>query len=251
MHKLIVVGTGIKSISHLTEETKRIIQKADKVLYLVNEDNIKQWIQREAKQAESLDPIYFSSDQRIEAYQALTNHIIDEYQKVSVLCVVFYGHPTVFADSALNAVRQIKKDGGDAIILPAVSAHDCLFSDLEIDPGSQGCFSIEATELVLFERHIDIHSHILLWQVANFGRTDGKFSDKLSILKNYLCRYYPDDHSVCLYEAASVPTQPPRIEWITLAKIDNIVINSITTVYIPPLEKKAVSKQYLNLLDFK
>lgn len=62
MHKLIVVGSGIKSISHLTEETKRVIQNADKVVYLINEDNLKQWIQREAKNSESLDSIYFSSE---------------------------------------------------------------------------------------------------------------------------------------------------------------------------------------------
>lgn len=143
MNKLIVVGSGIKSISHLTEETKRVIQSADKVLYLINEDNLKQWIQREAKNSESLDSIYFSFEKRIEAYQALTNHIIEEYKKVSILCVVFYGHPTVFADSALNAVRQIKENGGETIILPAVSAQDCLFSDLEIDPGDQGVFQLK------------------------------------------------------------------------------------------------------------
>ncbi|HAU0792291.1 TPA: SAM-dependent methyltransferase [Legionella pneumophila] len=245
MHKLIVVGTGIKSISHLTEETKRIIQNADKVLYLVNENNIKQWIEREAKQAESLDPIYFSSGQRINAYQALTNHIIDEYQKVSVLCVVFYGHPTVFADSALNAVRQIKKDGGDAIILPAVSAHDCLFSDLEIDPGSQGCFSIEATELVLFDRQIDVHSHLILWQAANFGRTDGQLSDKLSILNQYLSDFYPAQHLICLYEAASLPTMAPRIEWIPLSDFYKSTLSMTTTVYIPPLNQKSINIESL------
>lgn len=249
MHKLIVVGSGIKSISHLTEETKRVIQKADKVLYLLNEDNLKQWIQREAKKSESLDSIYFSSEKRIEAYQALTNHIIEEYKKVSILCVVFYGHPTVFADSALNAVRQIKKDGGDAIILPAVSTQDCLFSDLEIDPGDQGCFSIEATELVLFERCIDIHAHVILWQVANFGRTDGKKTNNLSILKNYISGYYPTDYSICLYEAPSLPTCFPRIEWVQLCNLDLSVISPITTIYIPPMEKKAISNKYLKLLD--
>ncbi|HFS5637767.1 TPA: SAM-dependent methyltransferase [Legionella pneumophila] len=249
MHKLIVVGSGIKSISHLTEETKRVIQNADKVLYLLNEDNLKQWIQREAKNSESLDSIYFSSKKRIEAYQALTNHIIEEYKKVSILCVVFYGHPTVFADSALNAVRQIKKDGGEAIILPAVSAQDCLFSDLEIDPGDQGCFSIEATELVLFERFIDVHAHLILWQVANFGRTDGKKANNLSILKDYLSDYYPADYSICLYEAPSLPTCSPRIEWVQLCHMDQSVISSITTVYIPPIENKAISNKYLRLLN--
>ncbi|WP_412755549.1 SAM-dependent methyltransferase [Legionella longbeachae] len=249
MHKLIVVGSGIKSISHLTEETKRVIQSADKVLYLINEDNLKQWIQREAKNSESLDSIYFSNEKRIEAYQAITAYIIEEYKKTSILCVVFYGHPTVFADSALNAVRQIKKDGGEAIILPAVSTQDCLFSDLEIDPGDQGCFSIEATELVLFERRIDAHAHLILWQVANFGRTDGKKTENLSILKDYLSDYYPVDYSICLYEAPSLPTFSPRIEWIPLCHIDQSVISSITTVYIPPLEKKAISNKYLRLLN--
>ncbi|AGH53213.1 TPA: methylase [Legionella pneumophila subsp. pneumophila] len=251
MHKLIVVGSGIKSISHLTEETKRVIQSADKVLYLINEDNLKQWIQRETKNSESLDSIYFSSEKRIEAYQALTTHIIEEYKKVSILCVVFYGHPTVFADSALNAVRQIKQDNGEAIILPAVSSQDCLFSDLEIDPGDQGCFSIEATELVLFERCIDIHAHLILCQVANFGRTDGKKTSSLSILKDYLSGYYPADYSICLYEAPSLPTYPPRIEWIQLRNLELSAISSITTVYIPPIEKKAISKKYLKLLDLK
>ncbi|MFO9571029.1 SAM-dependent methyltransferase [Legionella pneumophila serogroup 1] len=249
MHRLIVVGSGIKSISHLTEETKRVIQNADKVLYLINEDNLKQWIQREAKNSESLDSIYFSSEKRIEAYQALTNHIIEEYKKVSILCVVFYGHPTVFADSALSAVRQIKKDGGEAIILPAVSAQDCLFSDLEIDPGDQGCFSIEATELVLFERFIDVHAHLILWQVANFGRADGKKANHLLILKDYLSDYYPADYPICLYEAPSLPTCSPRIEWIQLSALDQSFISSITTVYIPPIEKKALSNKYLKLLN--
>ncbi|KTD05863.1 tetrapyrrole methylase [Legionella gratiana] len=251
MNKLIVVGSGIKSISHLTEETKQVIQSADKVLYLVNEDNLKQWIQREAKNSESLDSIYFSSEKRIEAYQLLTNHIIEEYKKVSILCVVFYGHPAVFADSALNAVIQIKKNGGDAIILPAVSAQDCLFSDLKIDPGNHGCFSIEATELVLFERHIDIHSHLILWQVANFGRTDGKKSNKLSILKDYLCEYFSKEYTICLYEAPSLPTQQPRIEWITLSYLDKSLINPITTVYVPPSGKTEISSKYLKLLELK
>ncbi|HAT1815655.1 SAM-dependent methyltransferase [Legionella pneumophila serogroup 1] len=251
MHKLIVVGSGIKSISHLTEETKRVIQEADKVLYLVNEDILKQWIQREAKNSESLDSIYFSSDKRIEAYQALTNHIIEEYLKVSTLCVVFYGHPSIFADSALNAVREIKKNSGEAIILPAVSAQDCLFSDLEIDPGDQGCFSIEATELVLFERNIDIYGHLILWQVANFGRIDGEQTNTLSILKDYLYGYYPADYSICLYEAPSLPTYRPRIDWIQLCKLDQAVISSITSVYIPPIKKKALSNKYLRLLNLK
>jgi tetrapyrrole methylase family protein / MazG family protein len=143
MHTLIVVGFGIKSIAHLTEESKRVIQNADKVLYLVNEESMKVWINREDKEAESLESIYFSSDKRVDAYQNITTYIINEYQQVKNLCVVFYGHPTVFAESALSAVKKIRAEKGNAVILPVVSSMDCLFSDLQVDPGDQGCFATD------------------------------------------------------------------------------------------------------------
>jgi precorrin-6B methylase 1 len=76
MHKLIVVGSGIKSVAHLTEETKKIIQNSDKVLYLVNEEFLKQWIVRESKNAESLEPIYFNSTKRVDAYANITSEIV-------------------------------------------------------------------------------------------------------------------------------------------------------------------------------
>lgn len=72
-------------------------------------------------------------------------------------------------------------------------------------------------------------------------------SDKLAILKNFLCGYYPADYSICLYEAPALPTIHPRIEWIPLSNLDQSEINSITTVYIPLLEIKTMNRTYLIL----
>lgn len=248
MNKLIVVGSGIKSIAHLTEETKRIIQSADKVLYLVNEDNLKLWIQREAKIAESLESIYFGSNNRVEVYANITNHILSEYENVAILCVVFYGHPTVFADSALSAVRHIKANNGSAIILPAISSLDCLFSDLQIDPGHQGCFTIDATELLIYERFIDPFAHIILLQIFNLGMHDTARTNKLNILYNYLLLYYPNEYPVCIYEAAILPTQLPRMQWIKLQDLSIIDLKPISTLYIPPNKVKGLSEKNLTLL---
>jgi uncharacterized protein YabN with tetrapyrrole methylase and pyrophosphatase domain len=248
MPNLIVVGTGIKSIAHLTEETKRVIQNADKVLYLVNEDNLKAWLIRESKVSESLEPIYFNYAKRVDAYHNLTLHIINEYHKVNNLCVVFYGHPTVFAESALNAVKKIKEENGNATILPAVSAMDCLFSDLQIDPGEHGCFSIDATELLLFERSIDTASHVILWQSANLGASDTQLTSKIAILTDYLSNYYSQDRLVCVYQAAILPTYKSKIQWVKLKDLTQVVINPISTLYISPAIKKKVSEKYLNLL---
>lgn len=248
MHTLIVVGSGIKSIAHLTEETKRVIQRADKVLYLVNEDSLKEWIGREAKEAESLESIYSNSDKRVDAYHNITTHIISEYQRVKNLCVVFYGHPTVFAESALSAVKKIRVENGNAVILPAVSSMDCLFSDLQVDPGDQGCFAIDATELLIYERRVDVYAHIILWQISNLGMHDTKQTQKLNILCDYLRTYYLDEQLVCIYEAAILPTQKPRIEWIKLRELKQAVVTAVSTLYIPPITKQDVSQKYLDLL---
>jgi tetrapyrrole methylase family protein/MazG family protein len=249
MNTLIVVGSGIKSIAHLTEETKRVIQNADKVLYLVNEENLKDWIAREAKEAESLESIYFGSGKRVDAYQSITTHIINEYQKVKNLCVVFYGHPVVFADSALSAVKTIKAENGNAIILPAVSSMDCLFADLQVDPGSQGCFTIDATELLIYERRIDVYAHVILWQISNLGMHDIKKTQKLNVLCDYLRNYYLEEQPVCIYEAAVLPVQKPRMEWIKLTELDQVEVKPISTLYIPPITQRVVSNKYLDLLE--
>lgn len=251
MHTLIVVGAGIKSIAHLTEETKRVIQRADKVLYLVNEDSLKEWIGREAKEAESLEPIYFNSEKRVDAYHNITTHIITEYQRVKTLCVVFYGHPTVFAESALSAVKKIRAENGNAVILPAVSSMDCLFADLQVDPGDQGCFAIDATELLIYERRVDVYAHIILWQIFNLGMHDAKRTQKLNILCDYLRAYYLDEQLVCIYEAAILPMQKPRIEWVKLQSLKNVVLSPVSTLYIPPIPRCGANKKYLDLLEME
>ncbi|HDO7865837.1 TPA: SAM-dependent methyltransferase [Legionella pneumophila] len=249
MSKLIVCGSGIKSLSHFTEETKYIIKNSDKVLYLVNEQNLKAWIQRESKEAESLEDLYFSSDKRVDAYSKITNYIVSEYNKGKILCVLFYGHPTVFAESALNAVKKIKALNGNATILPGISTLDCLFSDLEIDPGNKGCFTIDATELLLYERDIDINAHVILWQVANLGMHNINQTSKIQVLSEYLIKFYHHDQIAYLYEAAQVPMQIPRIEKIKLKDLIDSKINSTTTLYITPINQKKLSEKYLNLLE--
>ncbi|HAT2150958.1 TPA: methylase [Legionella pneumophila] len=249
MSKLIVCGSGIKSISHFTEETKHIIRHADKVLYLVNEPNLKEWIKREAKEAESLESIYFNTRKRIDAYSQITNHIINEYNTGKVLCVLFYGHPTIFADPALKAVRKINASSGNAVILPGISTLDCLFSDLQIDPGDQGCFTIDVTELLIYERTVDVHAHVILWQLANLGMHNVKQTSKLNVLSDYLRSFYKHDHSVCIYEAALIPMQKPRIEWIRLEGLNDSLISPLSTLYIPPITQKILSQKYLNLLE--
>ncbi|HHT0602629.1 TPA: SAM-dependent methyltransferase, partial [Legionella anisa] len=78
MKVLALVGTGIKTIAHITEEAKGYICTCDKVLYLVNEPLLERYIQKLAKSSESLDAIYFNSKSRENAYKNVAQFIYRE-----------------------------------------------------------------------------------------------------------------------------------------------------------------------------
>lgn len=146
---LVVVGTGIKFLSHLTNEVKAYILQSDKVLYLVNDPAMKDWIRQNNPKSESLDPLYAKYPLRIDCYRAITDYILASLKENQHVCVVLYGHPSVFSQPGLNAVIQARKEGFYAKILPGISAEACLFADLLIDPGLHGCQSFEATDFLI------------------------------------------------------------------------------------------------------
>jgi len=101
--KLIVVGTGVKSLSHITEETKVVIRSADHCLYLVTEKHLKRWIENESTSSKSLECFFSDTKKRADIYRDITTYILEVVDKYETLCVVFYGHPAFFASSALAA----------------------------------------------------------------------------------------------------------------------------------------------------
>lgn len=256
MSQLIVVGTGIKSVAHLSQETIVIIRQAARVLYLVNEPLMKEWIARENSNSQSLDELYFSCEKRIDAYQAITDFIVSENDRYASLCVVFYGHPVVFASSALKAVHQLKQRNMPAIILPAISSLDCLYADLAIDPGEQGCFSADVTDFLVYKRQFDIRSHVILWQVGSLGAFNQAKTTCLDVLQDYLLQYYPKSHQVCLYEASQYPSVLPRMDYLPLENLKEQAVNSISTLYIPPLfttefDADMLKKLGMDIANFK
>jgi hypothetical protein len=85
------------------------------------------------------------------------------------VCVVYYGHPGVFVMPSHDSIRQARAAGFEAIMLPGISAEDCLFADLGIDPGRIGCQSFEATDFLVNRRKFDTSSHLILWQIGVIG----------------------------------------------------------------------------------
>jgi uncharacterized protein YabN with tetrapyrrole methylase and pyrophosphatase domain len=239
---LVIVGSGIKFLSHLTTETKSYILQADIVLYLVNDTAMKNWIAQNNSNTESLDFLYEKFPLRLDCYTAITDYILSTLKKGQHVCVVLYGHPSHFSIPALNAARKAKQDGFDTKILPGISAEDCLISDLYIDTGTCGCQSFETTDFLINRRIFDPTSHLLLWQVDVIGALNHAHHHDnkkgIEFLVNKLIPHYNENHEVVLYEASQYPFLEPRIERIKLSNLDKASLTPITTLYIPPMQQR-------------
>lgn len=252
--KLSLAGSGIKAISHITKETEAHIKSADLVLYLVNDPLMEKWLQTYARNARSLEQVYFDEEYRIDAYSKITDLILECLNEYAFVCVVIYGHPTIFAIPGLRAIKRAKEEGIQTTVLPGISAEDCLYADLMIDPGNCGCYSVEATDLLIFKRNIEVSSHLIIWQIGligNLGHERCINQKAIKRLIEYLSGFYPLGHNVILYEASLYPDMPPKIVICQLSAVSDKKLSSITTLYIPPLVENKADLEVLKFLGLK
>ncbi len=238
--KLVVVGTGIQLVRHVTLEARMHIEQAEKVLYLVADPVTATWIERLNPTAESLFSCYSEGRPRMEAYQKMVDLILESLGKGLNVCVVFYGHPGVFVFPSHEAIRQARLTGFSAVMLPGISAEDCLFADLGIDPARGGCQSYEATDFLIHKRKFDPTSSLILWQVGLIGRLEyrrsGYFDDKrgIRVLAEVLADQYGPRHETVMYEAAQYPIYDPVISRVPITDLLESKISPIATLYVPP-----------------
>ncbi|MDI1448389.1 SAM-dependent methyltransferase [Polyangium sp. 6x1] len=236
---LVVVGTGIRTVGQLTGDTIARLKTSTKVFYLIADIVGEQVIKQIHPAAESLGRFYRLGRSRREAYDAMVERILGAVREGHRACCAAYGHPGVFAFPTHEAIRRARAEGYEATMLPAISAEDCLFADLNVDPATPGCQSHEATRFVLYKKPVDNTSALILWQVGMFGdatyRPDGNRGQWIHVLVERLLQHYPVDHEVTLYEAAVFINCTPRIERIPLAHLADATFTPATTLYVPPV----------------
>lgn len=258
MKKLIIAGSGIKFLSHLTVEVKAAIETSSCVVYLLNEPAIKKWVSLNSKKSITLDELYFSSSLRADSYNKIANEIIAILEEHNDIVFLIYGHPTYFSSIVPKLIEKISLEQVDIQIMPGISALDCLFSDLRVDPGVNGLQSYDATEFILYDHAFSKNVHLVLWQIAIIGEikiiSDDILSLKrqakaLEILYTKLARQYPDEHFLYLYIASQYPSIPFEAIKIRLIDLLDISIPRLATLYIPPIESNKMRLDILNQLE--
>jgi uncharacterized protein YabN with tetrapyrrole methylase and pyrophosphatase domain len=238
---LTVVGTGIQLGTQLTAEARACLAGADEVLYLVADPPVMSLIERLNSSARSLHTHYEPGKSRMRAYAAITEEILGRVRAGASVCVAFYGHPGVFVRPSHEAIARARAEGYPARMLPAVSAEDCLFADLGVDPGRSGCQSYEATDFLLRKRKIDVSAALILWQVGVVGNLayapEGDTSH-VEVLVERLQNEYPAEHGMVLYEASLYPVCDPTITHVRLADLARAEISPMGTLYVPPAHER-------------
>lgn len=236
--RLACVGLGMTLGAHLAPRSRNYIEQADVVFVAVSDPLVELWVQDMHADVRSLQPFYQEGKPRSDTYRQMVDAMLAEVRAGWQVCGAFYGHPGVFALVPHRAIAQARAEGFEAVMEAAVSAEDCLYADIGIDPGTFGCQHYEASQFMFYQRRIDPSAYLILWQIGVAGDlTTARFSTGRAfreVLVELLMQDYPPDHGVIAYEAATLPISSPRVERMPLSGLPDASLRPETTLVIPP-----------------
>ena len=250
---LVCVGLGMTLGSHLGPLARSHIEQADVVFFALSDGIVELWLQRMHADVRSLQSFYQEGSSRMNTYWQMVEAMLVEVRAGKRVCGVFYGHPGVFAWVPHKAIELAREEGYHAHMEPGISAEDCLYADLGIDPGAYGCQHYEASQLLFYQRRIDPSAYLILWQIGVVGdQSMARFSTNAAyrqVLVDVLARDYPLNHEVIIYRAATLPIQSPRIERCTLAALPQAKVDMTDTLVIPPARAMQPDPEILARFD--
>jgi precorrin-6B methylase 1 len=250
------VGLGMTLGSHISPLARSYIEQADVVFAAVSDNVVEVWLERMHPDVRSLQSYYAEGKSRMTTYLEWVELFMSEIRAGKRVCAVFYGHPGIFAWSPHKVIEAARSEGFEAHMEPGISAEDCLYADLGIDPGRVGCQHFEASQLLFYERRIDSTAYLVLWQVGVVGDWSLKRvqtgSAHRQVLVDLLSEDYPLDHEVIIYRCATLPIDKPRIRRLALRDLPSAALTAEETVILPPaasLKPNHVMRQRLRALD--
>lgn len=246
---LTIVGTGYRIAGQITPEAESSIRDAQKLFYLTSNRTTASWLQELNSTAESLWTFYAPGKDRRKTYDEIVERIVGAVRQGLEVCAAFDGHPGVCATPTHEAIRRARSEGFQATMLPGISAEDCLFADLGVDP-ARGCQSFEATDFVVRRIEIDPSSALVLWQIGLVGfmesSTERLWSrEGLIALCDVLKEIYPPAQEVVVYEINRYPFNDPQIQRIPLARLAESDVSIWSLLYIPPKSPPKINRRMM------
>lgn len=240
--------------AHMSARCRSHIEKAD-VVFTNCHPIMESWLSTMNTDTRSLQKLYQAGIDRRITYREMAEQIMAEVRDGKSVVGAFYGHPGVFAQVPHTVIAQARAEGFSAHMEPGISAEDCLYADMGIDPGAYGCQHFEASQLLIYQRTIDNSAYLFLWQIALAG--DLSIAAKAStpaqrqVLVDMLIEEYnyPPGHRVALYECPTLITDKTRIEWIELQALADAALTLVTTLVVPPCRRLSKNTKIVDKLS--
>lgn len=234
---LVIVGTGINTLAHCSIEARAYIEQAEKLIVHVPDPLGMSWLRELHPELIDLQACYGQSENRADAYELMTRTITEAVVAGHQTVAVFYGHPGVFVQPSHEAIRRLRAQGFHAQMLPGISAEDCLFADLGIDPGRIGCTQHEASSFLFHQLPIDPSTHLILWQIGVLGdhtlQRLTPAAQALRVLSLKLQQHYPANHQVVIYEAPVLTIGTARMDRLALSDLSGAQLTPASTLFVP------------------
>ena len=235
---LVCVGVGMTLGSHITPLARSHIEKADVVFAAVSDGVMELWLGKMNPDVRSLQRYYREGKSRLETYREMVAAMLAEVRAGKRVCGAFYGHPGVFAWPTHKAIEVARAEGYPAHMEPGISAADCLYADLGLDPGKYGCQHFEASQFMLYRRRVDTAAYLILWQIGVAGdRSLARFATGAphrGLLVEVLSRDYDAAQEVILYKAATLAVSRPEIVRLPLGGLPEAKCDMHSTLVVPP-----------------
>jgi hypothetical protein len=234
---LTVVGTGIDVTAQLTPAARAAIAAADTVLHMVVDPVTVRRIEGLNPNARTLNDRYATGKNRRLTYEEVVAEVTTRVRGGERICFVLYGHPGVFAFPGHEAIRRLRAEGIPARMVAAVSALDCLFADLGIDPADGGLQVYGATYFLRAAPPVDPRAGLVLLQVGILGETGPlptpEVAERLPALLRLLRERYGPEREAFLYEAPPYPGAKPRVIPLRLDRDDPPAAPRLSLLCVP------------------
>lgn len=247
MVDLYIVGLGVANVDHVTREAESAIRQSREVLYLDTGVATQRFLEQRCARVTSLyEESYREEDLRLNAYRHMAARVIDAALDHAPVTLAIHGHPVVAVYAPFLILDMAELLGLTVRILPGISAMDCVFAELKIDPCVHGLQMYEATDLLLRGRPLQADVPALIWQIGNLETRlhTSRVSkpERFDRFVNYLLRFYPVGHNVVAIYVAPHPLMPSTIRQFPLGKLREHAehLHAGFTLYIPAVAERAI-----------
>lgn len=247
MADITIAGLGILNVDHVTRETERALRAANEVLYVDTGVATEAFLGTLCPRVTPLfGASYETGGPRRGAYHRMAARVVEAALDHAPVVFAMQGHPVVGATAPGLIARAGRLLGLEVRALPGISAMDCLFAELMLDPVAEGLQMVEATDLLLRRRPLQPDMPALIWQIgavesclyaAGVSRPE-RFRRFLGLMLDH----YPAEHRVTAIYASPHPlVATERIE-VELGRIGEVAerLHAGHSLYVPAVGRRPI-----------